>query len=164
MRKFILFTLCLGLVFSVAGARLRKELKVDYTDKNATAKWLAGHWIPDSAINKRLGRETGQWKLVEFVRNDRVVLLIPDRFVLPLHRFRIFSAGWMRTEKQSCPFVLLHYQGNPALMYFLPKKDGGYGDGRSVFLFLAQGKARNQDILCISSGPENSIINAYRRR
>jgi hypothetical protein len=159
----VLFLLT-GLVLPVAGLDTRKELQVDYTDDNPAARYLTGVWGPDAALDLRLGRTNSPWKKVEFERNDRIVVLIPDKYAIPLHRFRIFLAGWMRFEDRSCPFVLISYQGNPTIMYFIEEQKGVFSDARSIRVFLAPAVDRKQDILYLSTGKENDTLHAFKRQ
>lgn len=164
MRYLTAFILLLGLALPVAGLDTRKELQVDYTDDNLAARHIAGVWGPDADLNVRLGMTNTAWKRVEFERNDRIVILIPDKFSIPLQRFRIFLAGWMRFEDRSCPFVLISYQGNPTIMYFLEEQKGVFNDARSINVFLAPAADRKQDVLYLAFGKDNDKLNAFKRQ
>lgn len=148
-------------------ARPTKDIRVQPDDQNIVSGLIEGTWVPDEALDTRLGNRPGSLRM-EFVRDDTIAKQIPAKYEEFLGKKIIFAAGtalWKEGDAVVArgPFLVIEQSGNPHVVMFRPRGDEPLGDAESGNVVLVRAKERSGDILFLGGDTAGERFRAFRR-
>lgn len=154
----------LALVATAALAAVADQPRVVEDPENVVASRLAGEWVADNTLDKRLGGEGKADGVIAFVSDPSIARRVPELYHEFLEGRQIYMAGIMTLNGAECPFLLTENSGNPHVLFFLERDGDPMGNGESFNLMLARGVTPADDALFIGGDFNNQAFSGYRRK
>jgi|GEM_PF-4056684 len=159
------------LLLERASATRSVSLSVSASPQNAVGTGLIGAWEWDTELNAKLGHVSATEPRLTFTRDDSVAESVPAAYRDLFEGKRIYLAGrvalGVRNAKDvSHQFLLVEHQGNPMLVYFVPKPGDDWHCEEAVTVSLAAGSRPAQDLLFLAAFEDARGLpaGAFRRR
>ena len=154
----------LALVATAALTTVTDQPRVVEDPENVVASRLAGEWVADNTLDKRLGGEGKADGVIAFVSDPSIARRVPELYHEFLEGRQIYMAGIMTLNGAECPFLLTENSGNPHVLFFLERDGDPMGNGESFNLMLARGVTPADDALFIGGDFNNQAFSGYRRK
>ena len=149
-------------VLALATVALAFELTISPSPDNVVSNRLAGTWVINTEITKRMEAERTVKPIerIEFT-NDASVLKRLSAVSKRFETIGIFASGMMTFGGTAHPYILIDNSGNMSLVWFT-EKDGALTDVTKL-IHIATARLPANDLLFFGGDAKNEPSTAYER-